>query len=165
MAAPCASFDPQRNGSALSRLEAAFTSITKLNARMPGDTWAEYQAKLRKSFSQPSIQGMNFNKLLSRIGSIVFLGEESNVLNYEHHRDFDRLRAAAKLCVWLAAMTKDPAERENGGLAEKWAQHRLRDIDYLEELSKTEERFSALEALEEEEATAAGETETTHAEM
>jgi hypothetical protein len=156
MATPRTDFDSeQQSGLALSRLEAAFKVLTRLHLKIPGDMWAEYQARLRKAFSQPSIQKMSFGRLLSRIGSIVFLHEESHVLNDQESKDFDRLRAAAKLCVWLAKATKDPEERENGELAEKWVRHRLRDINYLQELSAAEDRFSALEALEENERVAA----------
>ncbi|KAF4977507.1 hypothetical protein FZEAL_5985 [Fusarium zealandicum] len=131
---------PEETKAALKRLNSGFSKIEPEKAFIPPQTWKTYERKLIKAakdgwFEKP------WSERHYKIGRICYLKEEEAVME---SRDWNRLRAAARMWTILAEMTAPPQEPVRQEPVNEWLVAKLGDISFFERLFACKERIAAI---------------------
>ncbi|KAF4964926.1 hypothetical protein FSARC_7198 [Fusarium sarcochroum] len=133
---------PEETSAALKRLQSAIVHLELERALIPAVTWNKYEKKLVDAAKKGLFENP-WSERQERVGRIIYLQEEEEVME---SRDWDRLRAAARIWAIITEWTAPPQEPVDKELAEKWLVERLGDIAFLERLFACKERIAAIES-------------------
>ncbi|KAJ4210544.1 hypothetical protein NW767_000817 [Fusarium falciforme] len=125
---------------ALKRLEQAVIKTKAERQFIPDRTWQKYHTKLVKDAKKGWFE-KNWDDRIWRIGKICYLKEEEAVMV---DRNWDRLRAAAKMCAILTDMTAPPQEPNKSASIDKWLAEKLDSITFLKKALDCREHYSAI---------------------
>ncbi|WAO85673.1 Hypothetical protein NCS54_00292100 [Fusarium falciforme] len=125
---------------ALKRLEQAVVKTKAERQFIPDRTWQKYHTKLVKDAKKGWFE-KNWDDRIWRIGKICYLKEEEAVMV---DRNWDRLRAAAKVCAILTDMTAPPQEPNKSASIDKWLAEKLDSITFLKKALDCREHYSAI---------------------
>ncbi|KAM6533121.1 hypothetical protein FALCPG4_006141 [Fusarium falciforme] len=125
---------------ALKRLEQAVIKTKAERQFIPDRTWQKYHTKLVKDAKKGWFE-KNWDDRIWRIGKICYLKEEEAVMV---DRNWDRLRAAAKMCAILTDMTAPPQEPNKSASIDKWLAEKLYSITFLKKALDCREHYSAI---------------------
>ncbi|KAJ4160564.1 hypothetical protein NW754_003683 [Fusarium falciforme] len=125
---------------ALKRLEQAVIKTKAERQFIPDRTWQKYHTKLVKDAKKGWFE-KNWDDRIWRIGKICYLKEEEAVMV---ERNWDRLRAAAKMCAILTDMTAPPQEPNKSASIDKWLAEKLDSITFLKKALDCREHYSAI---------------------
>ncbi|KAJ4313040.1 hypothetical protein N0V84_009619 [Fusarium piperis] len=125
---------------ALKRLEQAVIKTKPERQFIPDRTWQKYHTKLVKEAKKGWFE-KNWDDRIWRIGRICFLKEEEVVIV---DRNWDRLRAAARLSALLTEMTAPPQEPNKRAAIDKWLVEKLENVAFLERALNSRDRISAI---------------------
>ncbi|KAM0426797.1 hypothetical protein ACHAPT_008113 [Fusarium lateritium] len=131
---------PETVAAALKRLDSGVAKLEPEKAYIPAKNWEKYHAKLIKEakagwFDKP------WDDRQWRICRICYLKEEDAVIV---NRDWDRLRAAARMCAILIELTAPPWEPVDRETGDKWLIEKLGDVSFLERLFNCKDRVAAI---------------------
>lgn len=125
---------------ALKRLEQAVIKTKPERQFIPDRTWQKYHTKLVKEAKKGWFE-KNWDDRIWRIGRACFLKEEEAVMV---DRNWDRLRAAARMCAILTEMTAPPQEPNKRAAIDKWLVEKLENVAFLEKAMNCRDRISAI---------------------
>ncbi|KAJ4266439.1 hypothetical protein NW762_004423 [Fusarium torreyae] len=140
LAKMCADPTHEEVEAALKRLQLAFNHLKPERALIPAATWDSYEKKLVNAAKKGLFENP-WSERQERVGRIIYLQEEEAVME---SRDYDRLRAAARIWAMLTEATAPPQETVNQERSEAWLVERLGDITFLERLFACKERLGAV---------------------
>ena len=112
-------------------LFATFSSLQKEISFIDPHKWELYQRKLVNFLVSPSFKKMDFSARLFRIKRILYLPEE---LEATCRKNWDKLRALAKICAKVSERMGKLHGSPLGGLADEWLGGMNRDIDFFERM-------------------------------
>ncbi|KAM5348774.1 hypothetical protein ACJ41O_008597 [Fusarium nematophilum] len=125
---------------ALERLNMAISKIDSEKAFIPAGAWEKYEKDLVKAARKGWFEKTWLDRRY-KIGRIFYLKEEEAVIV---NRDWERLRAAARIWAIVSEMTAPPQEAVDEEAVNKWLAKKLSDIRFLERLFSCKERIATI---------------------
>lgn len=141
MAAPSASVEPEYADTPLKRLNALLGRLDDDIMRIPAANWENYKSKLTAFCTSGEIQGMDQKQLLQRIGRIIYLPEELEVLK---DGDWNRLESVVRLVALVAEVTAFESEQVSCSISDRWIKSKLQDFKFLKMCLSSQARIKAV---------------------